>query len=361
MDSLARVALILAIVSVVVVAGGVETVLDFEIRDGWGALGVRGTGARLWPGAQLLSTYIAENPSCISGLRVAELGCASQPVPPVPPTCQHGPADRGGVAGGLGLCSLAAVRSGAAYVLATDGEPSVLELARKNLRANLSQEELARCAPRAAPASRPRRAHAHPPRPPLPPDPLRARARTCTALLAFGERHAHGTFDSVLASDLVYSAAGHHGGFCALIDALLSLTAPGSAALLAYAPRFRRERAFWALLRGHFAVWLLRRAAAPPRADGARSGAVFLLRLTRRAPRAPRPALRSRACDARGGDAAPVGGNEGAGGDAPGAGPSGAEFSGAEFSELWSSEDSLAALVSVEDLVNPLGAAPRRV
>ncbi|KAJ1484568.1 hypothetical protein T484DRAFT_1894193, partial [Baffinella frigidus] len=196
-----RVVAVLGLVALSSVAGGggTESVLDLTIRDGWQGIGVRGTGARLWPGSRLLSAYIAENPACVSGKNVAEIGC------------------------GLGLCSLVAARCGA------------------------------------------------------------AQGRVQTAVLCFGNEHHHGTFHTVLASDVVYAAGGRSGGFEALVACLMSLTDARSTTLVAYTPRYRREKAFWECLRPWFTVQRI--ALSPALATQECFGGVMLLRLTRKSPR----------------------------------------------------------------------------
>ncbi len=83
------------------------------------------TGARVWPGSNRLSHLLRseEHMRVIASkagrvwkgwqeTRVLELGC------------------------GLGLCSIEAARQGACHVIATDGDPSIVELVRKNLAHN---------------------------------------------------------------------------------------------------------------------------------------------------------------------------------------------------------------------------------
>ena len=82
----------------------------YDIKEGWDSLSIRGTGAGVWPAARIMSDYLVANPSIVAGRRVVELGC------------------------GAGVVALAACLSGAAEVLATDGEPSVVTLARQNLQ-----------------------------------------------------------------------------------------------------------------------------------------------------------------------------------------------------------------------------------
>lgn len=73
----------------------------------------KSTGLMLWESARLMASVLAENPSICAGKRVLELGC-----------------------GCGGICSMAAVGS-ANLVVATDGDPSALNLLSQNVASNL--------------------------------------------------------------------------------------------------------------------------------------------------------------------------------------------------------------------------------
>ncbi|KAL0545499.1 hypothetical protein IC582_015384 [Cucumis melo] len=73
----------------------------------------KSTGLMLWESARLMASVLAENPTICAGKRVLELGC-----------------------GCGGICSMVAVGS-ANLVVATDGDPSALNLLSQNVNSNL--------------------------------------------------------------------------------------------------------------------------------------------------------------------------------------------------------------------------------
>jgi len=70
--------------------------------------GTYGTGATVWPAAMVLIKYLERHPHWIQGRRIVDLGS------------------------GTGVTSLAAGILGASHVVCTDGEESVVQLAKKN-------------------------------------------------------------------------------------------------------------------------------------------------------------------------------------------------------------------------------------
>jgi SAM-dependent methyltransferase len=72
--------------------------------------GTYGTGATVWPAAMVLLKYLERNPQLVFRKRVVDLGS------------------------GTGVTSLAAAILGAAHVVCTDGEDSVVNLASENCR-----------------------------------------------------------------------------------------------------------------------------------------------------------------------------------------------------------------------------------
>lgn len=80
----------------------------------------KSTGLMLWESARLMASVLAENPAIYAGKRVLELGC-----------------------GCGGICSMVAVGS-ANLVVATDGDPSALDLLSQNVTSNLEQRFLAK-------------------------------------------------------------------------------------------------------------------------------------------------------------------------------------------------------------------------
>lgn len=90
---------------------------DFRIAQAWKADGRGGTdlgfGASLYPSAIVLADFLATHADeLVKGKRVVELGA------------------------GLGLSAMAAAAAGATKVWATDGDPLVVDLLRRNLAAN---------------------------------------------------------------------------------------------------------------------------------------------------------------------------------------------------------------------------------
>eukprot|EP00934_Nitzschia_sp_Nitz4_P001976 Nitzschia sp. Nitz4//scaffold139_size61406//15313//16182//NITZ4_006450-RA/size61406-processed-gene-0.51-mRNA-1//1//CDS//3329535822//1976//frame0 len=73
--------------------------------------GTYGTGATVWPAAVVLIKYFERHPDWLKGQRIVDLGS------------------------GTGITSLAAAILGASHVVCTDGEESVVQLARDNIAA----------------------------------------------------------------------------------------------------------------------------------------------------------------------------------------------------------------------------------
>lgn len=79
----------------------------------------KSTGLMLWESARLMAAILARNPSIVAGKRVLELGC-----------------------GCSGICSMAAIKSAAENVVATDGDEKALPLLNQNIASNLAPSEL---------------------------------------------------------------------------------------------------------------------------------------------------------------------------------------------------------------------------
>ncbi|KAJ1481300.1 putative methyltransferase-domain-containing protein [Baffinella frigidus] len=89
------------------------------IKQSFDKNGSRSTGSAVWEGDVVLTKYMQDEPEVWKGKRVIELGA------------------------GTGLASIVAALLGATEITLTDGDSKVLELAKKNLEANLSPAELA--------------------------------------------------------------------------------------------------------------------------------------------------------------------------------------------------------------------------
>ncbi|CAE8608993.1 unnamed protein product [Polarella glacialis] len=94
----------LAALGLSIEATSADSVEDVEAADT--------SGAAVWAGSVSLAEELLARPELVAGTRVLELGC------------------------GVGVAGLAAAVVGAASVVLTDGNPSVLALCRRNIEAN---------------------------------------------------------------------------------------------------------------------------------------------------------------------------------------------------------------------------------
>ncbi|KAJ4458058.1 putative methyltransferase small domain protein [Paratrimastix pyriformis] len=164
-------------------------------------------GTVLWDSSIVLSRFLLANSEFVRGLSVIELGC------------------------GIGLASIAALKAGARHVSLTDQLPPSIDLARRNLTANLSTGEATEV------------------------DDVSHSTDEGTTYsfhaFSWGEdpKHLHPPFQVVLCSDLVYRDDTH----AALVAALGAITDRNTVILLAQEERHPpSEQKFFALFDQQF-------------------------------------------------------------------------------------------------------------
>jgi hypothetical protein len=169
-----------------------------------------GVGSALWDGAVILSEYVSHPASgCdVRDKRVLIIGA------------------------GLGLEAMAAAVGGAKEVCCTDGDPLLLPLTRKNIKANLTDKEAA--------------------------------CIEVVELLWGEDEHmktvkewgSGGAYDVILAADVVYESSINMGGMLqayeGLFETFLGLSTDKTMILLAYKERFATEPLFFNIMNAYF-------------------------------------------------------------------------------------------------------------
>jgi len=181
---------------------------EVRIKQRWRADGKGGTklgfGASVYPASIVLANFLVGK---LEGKRIVEVGC------------------------GAGLASITAAKSGASYVVATDGDSQALDLSRENQEINHVTSEILKF-----------------------------------ELLLWGSRKdherirsMHGDFDVVIASDVAALVYGED-AMVQLIETFVALCAPRSATLFfSFKKRLNEsvEKTFWDLFRERFDISML--------------------------------------------------------------------------------------------------------
>lgn len=168
------------------------TVRQEWVADGHGGTAI-GFGAAVYEASFVLADFLVHRTAlALGGKTVLELGS------------------------GVGLVSVIAARLGALRVLATDGDPKSVSLTRENLLRNG----------------------------------IDARATAAQLLWGHASNNVHGSFDVVLAADVV--ALPYKDDFEDLVKSLVLHTHAGSVLLLAHKPRGAVEELFFDLMQPHF-------------------------------------------------------------------------------------------------------------